>query len=384
MVFDCCKWDTQVEHVQTLAPYPLLLSAACWRHLSTIAESLTSEVLAAETEILERPELLEKLGLPRAVRRAFARRPGPVSRGVARVTRFDFHLTTAGWCISEANTDVPGGFIESSGFPVLMARHYGGTAPVGDPAGAYVVALQHSTGPSPEVALVHATAYSDDHQVMRYLARRLQDAGARPVLVSPAHISWERGRAYVRASWTAMTPAVLARFFPAEWLPNLGRAARWEPFFVSGETPASNPASALVTQSKRFPLVWDELRTPLPTWRRMLPETRDPRDAPWRHMQDWVLKPALGRVGEGIGLPGTTSMKDWRSIGRNVFWFPRSWAAQRRFEAQPLETSDGPRYPSVGVFTIDGRAVGAYGRIAPRPLIDSRAQDIAILAVTAA
>ena len=385
MVFDCCKWDTQVEDVQTLASYPLVLGSSTWHELSDWAERLTAEALEAEAELLERPDLLARLGLPRSVRAVLARKGDrAVSRGLARVIRYDFHLTPEGWRISEANTDVPGGFIEASAFSALMARHYHGTTPAGDPAGSYVDAIVRATGPRSTIALVHATAYSDDHQVMRYLAQRFQQAGARPVLVSPAHIGWDRGQARLRASWTQGSAAALVRFFPAEWLPNFGRTAPWQTFFVGGETPASNPAGALVIQSKRFPIVWDAMRTMLPTWRRLLPETRDPSEVPWRQTGDWVLKPALGRVGEGIGLPGTTNVKDWQTIRRSVFWFPRHWAAQRRFEAVPLETSEGLRYPAIGVFTIDGRVAGAYGRLAARPLIDSRAQDIAVLIAEAA
>ncbi len=42
-----------------------------------------------------------------------------------------------------------------------------------------------------------------------------------------------------------------------------------------------NPGSAVLTESKRFPLVWDRLSTELPTWRRLLPATVDVRDADW-------------------------------------------------------------------------------------------------------
>jgi len=385
MVFDCCKWDTQVEDVQTLASYPLLLSSSTWHELAGWSEQLTAEVLEAEAELLERPDLLAKLGLPRSVRTVLARQGDrTASRGIARVIRYDFHLTSEGWRISEANTDVPGGFIEASAFPALMARHYDGTAPPGDPAGTYAEAIVRATGPRSTIALVHATAYSDDHQVMRYLAQRLQRLGAIPTLVSPAHINWSEGQARLRTSWTQATAASLVRFFPAEWLPNFGGTAPWQQFFVGGKTPASNPAGALVIQSKRFPLVWDALRTRLPTWRRLLPETRDPAEVAWRRSSDWVLKPALGRVGEGIGLPGTTTVKEWKSIRRSLFWFPRHWAVQRRFEAVPLETSEGLRYPAIGVFTIDGRVAGAYGRLSARPLIDSRSQDVAVLLTEAA
>jgi hypothetical protein len=58
---------------------------------------------------------------------------------------------------------------------------------------------------------------------------------------------------------------------------------------------------------------------------------------------------------------------------------PNDWIAQRRFNTLPLETYGGLRYACLGIFTLDGHAVGAYGRIAAKPLIDPKAQDIAVL-----
>jgi glutathionylspermidine synthase len=141
----------------------------------------------------------------------------------------------------------------------------------------------------------------------------------------------------------------------------------------------SNPATALLTQSKRFPLVWDRLETPLPAWRSLLPETVDPRDSSWKRDPGWVLKPALGRVGDGIGLAGATPEKEWKMIRREVRFGPRWWAAQRRFTAIPLDVGGEAVYPCVGVYTIDGRAAGAYGRVARKPIINHLAQDAAVL-----
>jgi glutathionylspermidine synthase len=378
-VFEYHKWDVQYEDVSTLASFPIVLSRQTWQELSTAATALARETLAVEAELLRRPDVLARLGLPRAIRRALARpadhAPAP---GFARLIRFDFHLTPHGWRISEANTDVPGGFNEASGFTGLMAAHYPELETPGDPVGEYANALRAGTGAGARIALVHATAYSDDHQVMRYLAQRLQARGLTPVLVSPAHIAWDFGRAVIAAAWAAGPIEALVRFFPAEWLPNLGRAAGWQRFYRGSGTPASNPATALLTQTKRLPLVWDELDTPLPTWRRLLPETRQPDGVPSRS-EDWVFKPALGRVGDGIGLAGVSTTKDWKRIRRALFWHRGAWVAQRRFTALPVSTVEGLRYVCIGVYTIDDRVVGAYGRLAPVPLIDSHAQDVAIL-----
>ena len=45
----------------------------------------------------------------------------------------------------------------------------------------------------------------------------------------------------------------------------------------------------------------------------------------------------------------------------------------------PLDTPDGPQFPCIGVYTIDGAAAGIYGRLAPKPLIDGTARDVAVL-----
>jgi hypothetical protein len=92
-----------------------------------------------------------------------------------------------------------------------------------------------------------------------------------------------------------------------------------------------------------------------------------------------VLKPVLGRVGEDVGIAGVTPAAEWTRIAREVERHPSHWVAQRRFSATPLRVGGAARYPSVGVYTVNTRVVGAYGRIAERPLIDARARDAAVL-----
>jgi hypothetical protein len=378
-IFDCCKWDPQVEDRPTIGSFPLILASDEWRRLAAAAESLAREARAAEEEIVRRPELHGSLALPGSVVRTLTRAAGAPARGMARIIRFDFHHTAEGWRISEANTDVPGGLNEASGLGELMAPHFPGAAPAGDTAGSYARAVVESLGDAPHIALAHATAYTDDRQVMTYVARRLVGLGARTSLVSPAHIRWRDGRARLEADWARHDVDGIVRFFPAEWLPNLPRRCGWRQYFGGGVTPISNPASALATQSKRFPLIWDALRTPLPTWRALLPETRDPRDVPWRESDEWVLKPALGRVGEGIGMRGITDPKELARIVGSVRWWPRHWVAQRRFTSTPLIVGAHVHHPCVGVYTVDERVAGAYGRLASRPLVDWRATDVAVL-----
>src|SRR5262249_1634704 len=130
---DHCKWDPQVGDVGTLARFALVLPADEWRRLARLAERLAAEMDLAERELLLRPTLMRRLGLPEPVLRALASDGSPTP-AAARVVRFDFHPTPDGWRISEANSDVPGGYTEASSFPALMAEHFHGAAPAGGPA----------------------------------------------------------------------------------------------------------------------------------------------------------------------------------------------------------------------------------------------------------
>ena len=44
-----------------------------------------------------------------------------------------------------------------------------------------------------------------------------------------------------------------------------------------------------------------------------------------------------------------------------------------------IDTPHGQMFPCLGVYTIDGRACGIYGRLSPRPVITYEAIDIAVL-----
>lgn len=376
-MFECNKWDAQYEDVATLAPYAIVLERAAWDELQGLAEALARETLAAEKELLARPDLQRRLGLGRAIEKQLAAQHAPPACEMARVMRFDFHATAQGWKISEVNSDVPGGFIESSGFSELVRACFPELGTAGDVRRAYAGAVKDALPAGATIGLLHATAYTDDRQVMIYLAHELANAGLQPLLLSPADLEWNDGRASMAGSGEPLDG--ILRFYPAEWLPNLPRRAEWRHFFRGSRTLLSNPATALLTQSKRFPLVWDELEAPLPVWRSLLPATRDAAGIRWRDREAWVLKPSLGRVGELVGIRGVNTEKEWRLVEKRIRWERRYWVAQERFDATSIEVGGQPAYPSLGVFVIGERAVGIYGRVAPRPLIDARASDVAVL-----
>jgi glutathionylspermidine synthase len=391
-IFECCKWDPQVEDVDTLAPLAIVLKHSAWREMAALSEALYAETLRLEEALVLRPDLHRRLALPRKIRVALAaeagslqaRKPAGENPPHLRVMRFDFHPTPAGWRVSEVNSDVPGGYNEASGWSSLVAEHIPQGILAGDPSRSLVNGIRDRVPAGGTVALVHATAYTDDRQVMSYLSHRILQTGLRAVLVGPDHIRWQQGRAFIETDWFSGPADFVFRFFPAEWLPNLGRLADWPKFFAGAATPLCNPATALLTQSKRWPLVLQDLGLSLPTWRRLLPDTRDPREVDWTHDSNWVVKPALGRVGELVGIADVTSARDWKLIRRSVRWGARHWVAQQRFIPTPIHVDGEHWHGCFGVYVIDGHAAGIYGRVAGQPLINHTARDAAILVEPAA
>jgi glutathionylspermidine synthase len=378
-IFDHCKWDPQCGDHAVLSRFALLLEAQTANLLADLAERLTREALAAEVETLGNPELLSRLAIPGRIRKCLAKAEKDLSKKDIRVMRFDFHYTTYGWQISEVNADVPGGYIEASGWNELFADQVEGFSAPCSPTKAYASAICEVAPPNSLIALAHATVYSEDRQVMVHFSHALKRQGMRPQLVSPRNLAWDKGEAKLATAFASGNPAVIVRLSPAEWLPSMCDGDDWEPWFHERRTPLSNPGRALILQSKRFPLVWDELKTELPTWRKLLPESACPSQTKNLDQDVWVLKPAFGRVGEDVGIRGITEADQYSAILRAARKRENLWIAQQRFEVVPIPTEDGEVFPCIGVFTVNGRMAGLYGRAAHTALIDHNAFDVAVL-----
>ena len=367
------KWDAQVGDVTTLAPFPLLIAPAAWSALSSLAEQLFDETTRIERELVERPSLHATLAIPRALRRLLAgATPSPAA---ARIMRFDFHLTADGWRVSEVNSDVPGGFTEATNLASLMAQHIPGARLTGDPTRALVEALGRTVGDNGIVALTKAAGHMEDHQVVAHLAEALRRRGLTAWAASIGQLDWRHGRAHI-----GDRPVdAIFRFYQAEWLARLPRSLPWRRLFVDGRTPVVNPLSAVLSESKRAPLVWDRLGVALPTWRRLLPETRALADAPWLRDDGWLIKSAYSNTGDDVCVRETMPASEWRRRSWEARLHPGSWLAQRRFVVTPLPGDDGPLYPCIGVYVVDGKAAGAYARVTSGAVIDYRARDVAVL-----
>jgi glutathionylspermidine synthase len=374
---DGCKWDPQVGDVDTLSPFPLVMKSTAWKQIASQAEQLTREAIAAEEELSQRPELLDQLGLPSALRRVLTEKTSPTP-AAGRVTRFDFHYTVEGWRISEANSDVPGGFSEASYFTSMMAEYFPNLRPAGNPAHVWSSTLAAAAS-SGVVALLSAPGYMEDHQVIAFLAAQLRGHGCRAHLAKPEQIAWRDRMAHLDTAWHRGPLDAIVKFYQAEWLSRLPVESGWTYFFRGGRTPVANPGLSVITESKRFPLVWEKLSTRLPAWRALLPETRDPRHVPWPRDENWLLKTAMCNNGDSVNVRELMPRAQWLRTRLAAQLSPGNWVAQRRFESVPLSTPIGPRHICVGVYTVNGQAAGAYARLSRKPVIDFEAVDVALL-----
>ena len=111
----------------------------------------------------------------------------------------------------------------------------------------------------------------------------------------------------------------------------------------------------------------------------LLPATVDPRDADWLRDDGWLLKSAFCNTGDTVAIRSLLTDKLWSLATRAVRRHPGNWVAQRRFMVCPVQTPGGAIYPCIGVYTVNGKAAGIYGRFGRTPLIDFSAVDVAVL-----
>lgn len=376
-IFEAYKWDPQVEDHNTVADHAVLLDRATACRLERWAEQLTEETMQMELALKGQPDLFRQLGYPRTVERAIGRMENYDPLKHVRLMRFDFHPTTQGWAVSEVNSDVPGGLAEASVLPAIAQRCFPGYAPHENTACHLLKAFQKRIKPGGRIAFVHCTSYADDRQVMQFLGDYFVKNGYRSLYAAPDHLVWDQKRAVSLIEGEEGPVDGIVRFFPLEWLANLPRHSDWGGYYDT-VTPSCNHPISIFAQSKRLPLIWNLLGTEPAAWRALLPETCAPK--PGRMGDEWIYKPALGRVGEGISIREAMTAKEYAQIRKTVRRYPKDWIAQKRFESKPILSADGrPYHLCVGVFTVDGKAAGFYGRISPYPRIDARAKDIPLL-----
>ena len=173
------------------------------------------------------------------------------------------------------------------------------------------------------------------------------------------------------------------RFFPGEWMPRLPNIDVW--LKAAPQLPMMNPLRRLVRQSKTIFALWREETSLDPQDRRLLEE-----HCPWtesfqadkvpmllEQRDRWVLKGAFGRMGDAVVIGSLVTEKEWSDALARAAAAPADFCIQERFAVRPLMFDQGPLYPTIGAYVVNGRFAGYYSRAAARPLITHEAYHVA-------
>jgi glutathionylspermidine synthase len=373
------KWDTYVCGGCRILPESIVLSRRAHEEVVRIVERLHQGLCRFERRVRRDPEALRRLAIPKVLHPLIAAE----EHDTLQLARYDLFPTEDGrWMVSEFNEDVPGGFNEAAGIPELLDDPGVGLSWDGDLRVSFLEAFRdHDT-----VALLYATAFSEDLQHVLILQRWLSEAGHPTVLGSPAHLHqgwWGRPR-------ILGTPVDAAfRFYPGEWMPRLPNLRTW--LRAGPRLPLMNPVHRLVRQSKAMFALWTEAPYLDPEDRELVarhcPRTEAFDPAGMTMLRDererWVLKRAFGRMGDSVTIGALSTESEWAAALAEAARAPGEFCLQERFAVRRLAFEAGPLYPAIGLFLVNGRFAGYYSRVAPQPLITHEAYHVATLVLGA-
>lgn len=380
-MFDCYKWDPQFYDNNTLAKNVLVLTKDENEEIKKITENLDIETRQAEEFLNKNIKIAKKLALPKKILDQTHNMQNYDSSKNIRLMRYDFHPSLENnWTVTEVNSDVPGGFAESSLLPNL-AREV-----IHMPELDYncfgdrmVEAINDKLNKKGNIMMVHCTCFSDDRQVMQYMGDRLKKEGYNIIYGAADHINFKEEEAYCILNNNEEKIDLIFRFTPLEWLIQM-KPRRWDGFFYSKARACNHPI-AIYAQSKKFPFVWDDLEKngiSMKTWKSVLPETIEVKDL--GNKEGFIYKPVYGRVGEKISIEEACKDDEYVKILKDVKKHPLQYIAQKKFTSIALKDEDGKEYHvCLGSYTIEGKHAGYYARISEYPRIDSFASDIPVL-----
>lgn len=380
-MFDCYKWDPQFCDNNTLAKYVLILTKKENEEIIKLTKNLDKETRLAEEYLNKNENIAKKLALPKKILEQIPNMQNYDYTKNIRLMRYDFHPDTCGnWVVTEVNSDVPGGFAESSLLPELARKTLNlpnlEYTSFGDKM---VEAINNKLNKKGTIMMVHCTCFSDDRQVMQYIGDRLKKEGYNIIFGAADHVNFREKQAYCILDNNQEKIDLIFRFTPLEWLIQM-KPRRWDGYFNTSTIECNHPI-AIYAQSKRFPLVWNDLEKAninMKTWKSLLPETIEVNKL--GNKEGFIYKPVYGRVGERISIKEACKGDEYNKIIADVKKHPKQYLAQKKFESLPLKVENGEEYHvCLGSYTIDGEHAGYYARISSYPRIDSYAADIPVL-----
>ena len=381
IMFDSYKWDPQFVDNNTISRHALVVTENEASEIASFTNKLSIETIAAEKLINDNLQLIAPLRLPKRIIELLSSMSNYDSNTHVRLMRFDFHpVVGGGYALSEVNSDVPGGFAESSIMPAIAENYITSENYYHIDFGKNLVnAIQAKAAPNGTIALVHCTSFSDDRQVMQFLGDSLEKVGFRAIYLAADHLKFVNNKAISMLGENQVNVDFIFRFTPIEWLKYL-ETDYWRGYF-STVTPSCNHPIALYTQTKRIALAFDDLEklgADLSTWRLLLPETRSVKAV--KGETGYIFKPTLGRIGESISIKSACTKEEYKQILRDVKLHKNHYIAQKMFNSQALTTETGENiHVCIGAYSVEGMFAGFYARGSTTQRIDSNAIDMPVL-----
>jgi hypothetical protein len=101
------------------------------------------------------------------------------------------------------------------------------------------------------------------------------------------------------------------------------------------------------------------------------------------HRAEWVIKRAMGRVGDEVFVGPLGGDEAWGPLVDEVLARAAAgecWIAQRFVEQKPVPTPWGDRLVTLGAYVMDGRFVGYFARITPTSHVSHDALCVPVFA----
>lgn len=399
VLFSACKWDPCVDDTETLSDHVLVLNRSEADHIINATNEISKETTCAENFLKSKlgnkrdkklhDKITRDLRLPKFFKKHISKIGTYNKDNHVRLMRFDFHPTTEGFKASEVNSDVPAGFGEAGTLNETALKYIESDlgrkliAPT-DFGKSITHSLLKRVRAGDTIACVHCTSFSDDRQVMQYLGDRLRQHNIDTIYAAADGLRFDGGNAFSILSGHEKPVAAIVRAFPIEWMKDIKhKKFVWHDYLDTTTMSCNHPIS-IYAQTKRFPIIWNTLEShglSFSAWRDALPHTICPKNLKRKvDKSEYIIKPAMGRVGEDVAIKGTMPDKKIKQIEKSAKKNPHYYVAQKKFISTAVNDTDGnPFHVCIGAFSIDGQFAGFYGRLSKSARMGRTAIDIAIL-----
>lgn len=369
-------WDAFVGGERRVDIHPLVLSRQLHEDAIFAAENVVRMVGAAASRAHVDPEEAARYGLHSDVLRLAA--ASHSQKDDAGLVRVDLLLgEDGGWRACEINADCPGGHNEAFALPRLaraagFSRGRNPTLLMRALATRIEGLVTDDHGTRGSVGLIFATAYAEDLQVCALIKRALDERGIKAVLAPPTAPRYRDGKVMIRDTEIR----ALYRYFPAEYMEGQANVPGLIEAIEAGKLRTISSFSQIFMQSKlAFARACKASEDGLfPADRALLaahvPATFEVGEIEPERLaierSDWVVKRALGRVGDEVFVGSLIADADWVRLLADVrvrVAEGETWIAQRFIRQRAIETPWGPRLVTLGAYVLDGSFVGYFARL---------------------